>query len=133
MPKFLHLMIRVADLDRSIAFYQGAFGMRESHRLDFDDFTLVYLRDSSSEAEIELTLNKGTATPYTHGTGYGHAAFAVDGIETFRDRLRAEGLKPGELKSLASPVDGSVAARFFFLTDPDGYKIEVLSREGHYV
>jgi lactoylglutathione lyase len=133
MTKFLHLMIRVADLDRSIAFYEGAFGMRESHRLDFDGFTLVYLRDPASGAEIELTLNKGTTTPYTHGSGYGHAAFAVDDIGTFRDRLRAEGLKPGDLKSLTSPADGRVAARFFFITDPDGYKIEVLSREGHYV
>ena len=133
MTKFLHLMIRVADLDRSIAFYEGAFGMHETHRLDFDDFTLVYLRDPASGTEIELTLNKGTTSPYTHGSGYGHVAFAVDDLETFHDRLRAEGLKPGDLKSLKSPVDGSVAARFFLITNPDGYKIEVLSREGHYV
>ena len=131
MSKFLHLMIRVQALDRSIAFYQDAFGMRESHRLDFDTFTLVYLRDPESGAEIELTLNKGTTTPYTHGTGYGHVAFAVDDIEAFRDRLSSQGMQPGELKSLTH--DGAVAARFFFITDPDGYKIEVLSREGHYV
>jgi len=131
MSKFLHLMIRVESLDRSIAFYQTAFGMRESHRLDFDTFTLVYLRDPESGAEIELTLNKGATTPYTHGTGYGHVAFAVDDIEAFRDRLLSLGLQPGELKSLTH--NGAIAARFFFITDPDGYKIEVLSREGHYV
>lgn len=131
MTKFLHLMIRVESLDPSIAFYRDAFGMRESHRLDFDTFTLVYLRDPESGAEIELTLNKGTTTPYTHGTGYGHVAFAVDDIEAFRDRLLSQGMQPGDLKSLSH--DGTVAARFFFITDPDGYKIEVLSREGHYV
>jgi lactoylglutathione lyase len=131
MTKFLHLMIRVASLDRSIVFYQDAFGMRESHRLDFDTFTLVYLRDPESGAEIELTLNKDAATPYTHGTGYGHVAFAVDNIEAFRDALLSQGMQPGELKSLSH--DGAIAARFFFITDPDGYKIEVLSREGHYV
>ncbi|MDP9157479.1 MAG: VOC family protein [Pseudomonadota bacterium] len=131
MTKYLHLMIRVEALDRSIAFYQDAFGMRESHRLDFDTFTLVYLRDAESGAEIELTLNKGTTTPYTHGTGYGHVAFAVDDIEAFRDRLSSQGMQPGDLKSLTH--DGAIAARFFFITDPDGYKIEVLAREGHYV
>ncbi len=74
--------------------------MRESHRLDFDTFTLVYLRDPETGAEIELTLNKGTTTPYTHGTGYGHVAFAVDDIEAFRDRLLSQGMQPGDLKSL---------------------------------
>jgi lactoylglutathione lyase len=131
MSKFLHLMIRVESLDRSIAFYRDAFGMRESHRLDFDTFTLVYLRDPDTGAEIELTLNKGTTTPYTHGTGYGHVAFAVDDIEAFRDGLLSQGMQPGDLKSLSH--NGAIAARFFFVTDPDGYKIEVLSREGHYV
>ncbi|SOE94987.1 lactoylglutathione lyase [Burkholderia sp. D7] len=131
MIKFLHLMIRVQALDPSIAFYRDVFGMRESHRLDFDTFTLVYLRDPESGAEIELTLNKGTTTPYTHGTGYGHVAFAVDDIESFRDRLLSQGMQPGDLKSLTH--NGAIAARFFFITDPDGYKIEVLSREGHYI
>ncbi|MFK4443380.1 lactoylglutathione lyase [Caballeronia udeis] len=131
MIKFLHLMIRVQALDPSIAFYRDVFGMRESHRLDFDTFTLVYLRDPESGAEIELTLNKGTTTAYTHGTGYGHVAFAVDDIESFRARLLSQGLQPGDLKSLTH--NGAIAARFFFITDPDGYKIEVLSREGHYI
>lgn len=131
MSKFLHLMIRVESLDPSIAFYRDAFGMRESHRLDFDTFTLVYLRDPESGAEIELTLNKGTTTPYTHGTGYGHVAFAVNDIEAFRDHLLSLGMQPGDLKSLTH--NGAIVARFFFVTDPDGYKIEVLSREGHYV
>jgi lactoylglutathione lyase len=131
MPKYLHLMIRVADLDRSIAFYRDAFEMAETHRMDFPSFTLVYLRDAESGAEIELTLNKGTETPYTHGSGYGHVAFAVDDLEGFRDKLVSLGLAPGDLKALATG-DGH-SARFFFITDPDGYKIEVLAREGHYV
>jgi lactoylglutathione lyase len=131
MAKYLHVMIRVADLDRSISFYRDAFGMSESHRLDFPSFTLVYLRDPESGAEIELTLNKGTDTPYTHGTGYGHVAFAVEDLEAFRGRLVSLGLQPGDIKSLSTGENA--AARFFFITDPDGYKIEVLAREGHYV
>lgn len=131
MAKFLHVMIRVADLDRSIAFYRDAFGMVESLRFDFDDFMLVYLREPESGAEIELTLNKGATTPYTHGTGYGHVAFAVDAIETLHERLASAGHQPGDLKMLRR--GDTVVARFFFITDPDGYKIEVLAREGHYV
>src|SRR5260370_1514460 len=125
MSKFLHPMIRVESLDRSTAFYQTASGMRESHRLDFDTFTLVYLRDPESGAEIELTLNKGTTTPYTHGTGYGHVAFAVDHIEAFRDRLLSQGLQPGELRSLTH--NGAIAPRFFFITHPHASKTQVHS------
>jgi lactoylglutathione lyase len=124
-------MIRVMDLERSMRFYQDGFGMAESYRLDFPSFTLVYLREPESGSEIELTLNKGTDTPYTHGTGYGHVAFVVDGIEAFRERLAALGLAPGDVKSLSH--GDQVKARFFFITDPDGYKVEVISREGHYV
>ncbi len=130
MAKLIHSMIRVLDLDRSIAFYRDGFGMVESHRMDFPNFTLVYLRDPQSGTEIELTLNKGTTEPYTHGSGYGHVAFCVDDLDGHRASLVAAGVAAGDIKSLTSPVG---SARFFFVTDPDGYKIEVLERSGHYV
>jgi len=129
MAKFIHSMIRVGDLEKSIAFYQQAFGLVESHRLDFDDFSLVYLRDIESGAEIELTWNKGQLE-YTHGTGYGHAAFVVDDLDQQFQRLADLQLSPAPIKEFKR--DAELLARFFFIQDPDGYKIEVLQRAGHY-
>ena len=131
MAKIIHMMQRVRDLDRSMAFYRTAFAMTESHRLDFPTFTLVYLRGPQDDFEIELTLNKDRGEPYTHGDGYGHVAFCVDDLEAEHRRLQEFGLAPGDLKELSR--DGQRLARFFFITDPDGYKIEVLQRAGHYV
>ena len=130
MAKLIHSMIRVLDLKRSADFYQHGFGLEESHRLEFPTFTLLYLREPQSGAEIELTWNKSQSEPYTHGTGYGHIAFCVDGLEAHREMLLRLGYTAGEIKSLNAP-NGS--ARFYFATDPDGYKIEVLERAGHYV
>jgi len=130
MPKLIHSMIRVQDLDRSLAFYGRAFGLAESHRMEFPTFKLVYLRDAESGSEIELTWNQGQAEPYTHGTGYGHVAFCVEDLEAHRAALIALGYAAGDIKSLVSPAG---SARFYFTTDPDGYKIEVLERAGHYV
>ena len=130
MPKLIHAMIRVRDLDRSIAYYRQAFGLTESHRLDFPSFTLAYLREPESGFEIELTLNKGQAEPYTHGSGYGHVAFCVEDLAGHRETLLRHGFPAGDIKSLNSPAG---SARFYFTTDPDGYKIEVLEKAGHYV
>lgn len=131
MAKLIHTMIRVRDLDRSLAFYEQAFGLAISHRLDFDDFSLVYLRNSESEAEIELTWNKGREEPYTHGDGYGHVAFVVDDARHARNRLIELGSSPNELREFHA-ADGQLLARYFFIQDPDGYKVEVLERHGHY-
>ena len=130
MAKFIHLMVRVIDLDASIAFYDTAFGLVENHRLDFPDFTLVYLRNAENDVEVELTLNKARTEPYTHGDGYGHIAFVVDDLDAERDRFEREGLAPEAIKEFAP--DGNKLARFFFVEDPDGYRIEVLERHGHF-
>ncbi|HIE1843235.1 VOC family protein [Pseudomonas aeruginosa] len=129
MPKFIHTMIRVTDLDSSLQFYQQAFGLKETHRLEFDDFSLVYLRDFESGAEIELTWNKGQ-TEYSHGSGYGHVAFVVDDLDQHFKQLGDLGLKPAPIKEFKRGDE--LLARFFFIQDPDGYKIEVLQRGGHY-
>ena len=128
--KLIHSMIRVADLERSKAFYARGFGLAESHRMDFPTFTLVYLRDPESGHELELTLNKGQSEPYTHGSGYGHIAFAVEDLAQHHELLKSLGYTVGDIKELKAP---SGQARFFFTTDPDGYKVEVLERRGHYV
>ncbi len=130
MAKAIHMMIRVLDLDRSIAFYERAFGLGVADRFDFDDFTLVYLRNEESDFEIELTLNKGRREPYTHGDGYGHVAFAVDDLDAEHARFAELGFEPAPIKEFFR--EGALMARFFFVQDPDGYKIEVLQRHGRY-
>jgi lactoylglutathione lyase len=123
-------MIRVLDEARSVAFYQKAFGLEIADRLDFPDFTLVYLSNEESPFELELTINKGRTEPYELGTGYGHIAFVVENLEAEHARFEAEGLKPRKL--VAFERDGHLIARFFFVADPDGYQIEVLQRHGRF-
>lgn len=130
MAKAIHSMIRVLDEDRSIDFYQRAFGMTVAERMDFDSFTLVYLRNPENDFELELTVNKGQEEPYEMGNGYGHIAFVVDDLESEHGRFTEEGLEPRKLVEFAP--GGSVIAKFFFVIDPDGYQIEVLQRHGRY-
>jgi lactoylglutathione lyase len=131
MAKLIHTMIRVRELEPSLQFYQQAFGFTISHRLDFPDFTLAYLRNEESEAEIELTWNKGRAEPYSHGDGYGHVAFVVDDAKLEQQRLIDIGMQPNPLREFHDD-DGALLARYFFIQDPDGYKVEVLECHGHY-
>jgi lactoylglutathione lyase len=128
MAKLIHTMIRVLDLKRAAQFYELGFGLKESHRLEFPTFTLLYLREPESGFEIELTWNKGQTEPYAHGTAYGHVAFCVPDLNGHHARLQQLGYTVGDIKELPGG-----AARFYFATDADGYKVEVLERAGHYV
>lgn len=130
MAKAIHTMIRVLDEQRAVAFYDKAFGLKPSSRLDFPTFTLIYLRNPEADFEIELTVNKDRAEPYSHGEGYGHIAFVVDDLAAEHARFQTLGLNPLDIKEFKP--DGNLIARFFFVQDPDGYKIEVLERHGHY-
>jgi lactoylglutathione lyase len=130
VAKIIHAMIRVLDLEISKTFYHKAFELVPDYELDFESFALVYLRNKENDMEIELTLNKGETTPYTHGTGYGHIAVCVDDLEAEHSRFTDLNLKPTDIVAFAP--DNNLIARFFFITDPDGYKIEVLQRHGHY-
>ena len=130
MAKAIHTMIRVLDLDRSIDFYQKAFGLDVADHFDFDGFALVYLRNDENDFEIELTLNKGETEPYTHGSGYGHVAVCVDDAKAEHARFEQLGLEPNDVKEFNR--DGELMARFFFVQDPDGYNIEILERHGRY-
>lgn len=131
MAKAIHSMIRVLDEARSVEFYDKAFGLKVADRLDFPDFTLLYLSNADSTFELELTVNKGQSEPYDLGNGYGHLAFSVEDAAAERERFEAEGLKPRKLVDFAP--GGEVIARFFFVQDPDGYEIEVLQRGGRYL
>ena len=130
MAKLVHTMIRVLDLDKSLAFYRDVFDLKPSHTLDFPDFALVYLRNEEDDAEIELTYNKGRTEAYTHGTGYGHVAVVVEDLDKKHAAVKAAGYAPLPIKEFKRGDE--LLARFFFIQDPDGYKIEVLQRHGHY-
>jgi lactoylglutathione lyase len=131
MAKPIHMMIRVLDEDRSVNFYRQAFGLEIADRFAFDDFTLVYLRNPQSEFELELTVNHGRTEPYSHGDGYGHLAVSVEDLDGEHARCTEAGLNPNPIKEFHR--DGKLMAKFFFMQDPDGYKIEVLQRHGRYV
>ncbi len=128
MAKAIHSMIRVLDEARSLQFYERAFGLKIADRLDFPEFTLVYLSNDEAAFELELTINKGRAEPYALGDGYGHLAVVVEDLEAEHARFATAGLQPRKI--VAFERDGGLIARFFFVEDPDGYKIEVLQKGG---
>ncbi|MDD9724692.1 VOC family protein [Roseovarius sp. SK2] len=130
MAKAIHSMIRVLDEARSVEFYKTAFGLEIADRLDFEKFTLVYLSNSESEFELELTVNKGREEPYDLGDGYGHFAVSVDDLEAEHVRFTQAGLEPRKIVEFAP--DGELVGKFFFVADPDGYEIEVLQRAGRF-
>lgn len=130
MAKAIHTMIRVLDLDRSIEFYDKAFGLKVADHFDFEGFALVYLRNDENDFEVELTLNKDRSEPYSHGDGYGHVAVCVDDCASEHTRMAGLGIEPTDVKEFHR--DGALMARFFFVQDPDGYKIEVLEKHGRY-
>ena len=74
MAKTIHTMMRVLEEQRSVNFYEKAFGLSVADRLDFDSFTLIYMSNDECSFEVELTVNKGREEPYNLGDGYGHLA-----------------------------------------------------------
>ena len=130
MAKIIHTMIRVLDEQKSLDFYNAAFGLKLAERLVFEDFSLTYLRNDENDFEIELTVNMPQETPYKHGEAYGHVAVCVDDLEAEHKRLTDLGFDPTPVTEF-SP-NGTLIAKFFFVKDPDGYEIEVLQRHGRY-
>ena len=130
MAKAIHTMIRVFDLEKSVDFYIKAFALEVADHFDFDDFALLYLRNDENDFEIELTLNKDRDEAYTHGDGYGHVAVCVDDANVEHARFVELELAPTDVKEFHR--EGSLLARFFFVQDPDGYKIEVIERNGRF-
>ena len=130
MAKAIHSMIRVLDEARSVSFYKSAFALDIEDRLDFETFTLIYLCNAEADFEVELTVNKGRTEPYALGDGYGHIAFCVDDLDAEHARFETAGLNPRKIVEFNR--EAVLLARFFFVEDPDGYKIEVLQRHGRY-
>ena len=120
--KMVHTCVRVKDLEASVKFYQEAFGFEESRRRDFPDakFTLVYLTLPGDDYELELTYNYDHAA-YDLGDGYGHIAIRSEDIEKLHGEQKNKGFNVTDMKGLPG-TDPS----YYFITDPDGYKIEVI-------
>ena len=130
MAKAVHMMVRVLDEARSVKFYESCFGLNVSDRRDWPDFTLIYLKNAENDFEVELTVNKGHTEPYNLGNGYGHIAFVVEDLEATRAKIVAAGYEPKAIKTMTH--DDKPFGTFFFIEDPDGYKIEVLQRGGRF-
>src|SRR5690606_27107137 len=123
-------MIRVLDEARTLDFYARAFGLAVAERIDFENFTLVYLSNDEADFELELTINKGRTEPYDLGDGYGHIAFVVGDLEAEHARMADAGFAPRKLVDFMN--NGEQVARFFFVAAPDGYQIEVMQKGGRF-
>ena len=119
-------MLRVGDLERSLAFYTDVLGMRLLRRKDYPGgrFTLAFVGygDERDHTVLELTHNWDTSS-YEIGTGYGHIALGVDDIQAVCEGIRAKGGKvvrePGPMKNGTTVIA--------FVEDPDGYKVELIA------
>jgi len=125
--RLLHTMIRVGDLDRSIAFYTDILGMRVLRRRDYPDgkFTLAFVGygDEADHTVIELTHNWETSA-YELGNGFGHLAVAVPDAYKACEMVKAKG---GKVTREAGPMKHGTTV-IAFVEDPDGYKIEFIQR-----
>lgn len=121
--RILHTMIRVKDLDISIAFYETCLGMQLLKRKDYPhgEFTLAFMGYSEEGPTLELTYN-WDGRSYDLGTGYGHIAIAVDDIYAFCKAVEEKG---GKVPRAPGPMKGSTSL-IAFVEDPDGYKIELI-------
>ncbi len=125
--RILHTMLRVGDLQRSVAFYTGPLGMRLLRTTDRPEqqYTLAFVGygDEAAEPAIELTWNYGVDR-YEPGTGFGHVAIEVTDAAAACERVRAAG---GTVTREAGPVKGGTTV-IAFVQDPDGYKVELIER-----
>jgi lactoylglutathione lyase len=126
--KFLHTMVRVGNLERSIKFYTENFGMKLIRQKDYPGgkFTLAFIGygDEADHTVIELTHNWDTDS-YDIGNGFGHFALGVEDIYAVCDKLRDDGViitrEPGPMKHGTTLIA--------FVKDPDGYSIELIERK----
>ncbi|CAH0525515.1 lactoylglutathione lyase [Vibrio hippocampi] len=123
--RILHTMLRVGDLDKSIAFYTDVIGMkllRKNENTEYK-YTLAFLGfgNNPDAAEIELTYNWGVSE-YDLGSAYGHIAIGVDDIYTTCDAIKAAG---GNVTREPGPVKGGTT-EIAFIKDPDGYMVELI-------
>ncbi len=120
--KFLHTMIRVKDIKKSLKFYTELIGLKISRTMDLDDCRLHFLTDGISNVEIELTENFETpAEGYTSGEQFGHFAFETKSLDEFSQKLKDFGLE-----YLYEPFEIKPGLKIAFVLDPDGREIEII-------
>jgi lactoylglutathione lyase len=126
--RILHTMLRVGDLERSLAFYTGVLGMTLLRRHEYPDgkFTLAFLGygPEAEQAAIELTWNWGT-DKYELGTAFGHVALEVDDAAAACAQIKQRG---GTVVREAGPMKHGTTV-IAFVQDPDGYKIELIQKK----
>ncbi len=129
--RILHTMLRVGDLEKSIAFYTKVLGMTELRRNEYPDgkFTLAFLGygDEASNTVLELTYNWGVDT-YENGNAFGHIAIGVPDVNEACEKMKTlifEGNGGGEIIREAGPMNAGTTI-IAFLKDPDGYEIELI-------
>jgi lactoylglutathione lyase len=121
--KYLHTMVRVADIEQSLRFYRDALGLAELSRRDYSQgrYTLVFLAaPGNQDAQVELTHNWDPEV-YAGGRNFGHLAYAVDDIYATCERLMKHGVTINR-----PPRDGRMA----FVRSPDGISVELLQQGG---
>ena len=125
--EFLHAMIRVKDIEKSIKFYSELLEMKLVREKKFDDCSLYFLTDKNGIVQIELTYNDETPKDgYEVGTGFGHFAFSVESMDEFTKKLQKT-----EYKYLYEPYKlSSTGSTIAFIKDPDGYEIELIEKRG---
>lgn len=129
--RMLHTMLRVGNLEKSIAFYTEVLGMKLLRQSDNPDYkyTLAFVGygDETENTVLELTYNWGTDS-YDLGTAFGHIALEVDNVYEACDKIRAKG---GVISREPGPVKGGTT-EIAFVRDPDNYAIELIQKKAHY-
>lgn len=117
--KYLHTMLRVYDLDKSLDFFVNKLGLQEIRRSESEKgrFTLIFLAANEDDPPVELTYNWDESEPYPTGRFFGHLAYAVDNIYEYCESLQKQGVTINR-----PPRDGRMA----FVKSPDGHSIEIL-------
>lgn len=124
--KFVHAMIRVQNLEKSMEFYTGLLDMNKTGEVKLDDCTLYYLSDEDGQTQLELTYNNETPKEgYTNGNAFGHLAFETDKMSDFTERMNKYGYKYLYEPYFMPEVNMYIA----FLKDPDENEIEILAKE----
>ena len=124
--KFLHAMIRVKDIKKSLKFYTELFDLELTKEKRLDDCSLYFLSDKEGYTQIELTYNDEIPeSGYEIGTGFGHFAFSTESMDEFTQKMQSLGYEYLYEPYMLTAV-GSIIA---FVKDPDGYEIELIEKK----